>query len=235
MKNEINEKQIYDYVFCPARYSMIYNSNMPTPEPLTVPNLIQPIIRSFCLNLMNGKIKSTDWLKSKWDVVCRKYPGYLNSQRVIRGISILVNLFRYCQKNELQVLDAESPFVLYSDKTIVRGHLGIISIRKNKPELLVFNCNQKPPSQIDIDMDLKYTMDCLAFRSTYFKELSGIRVVHVRTGSELTTYRTKDDYMRLQTIVDNVAKAISLKIFYPRKNVLCAQCPEYNLCKSWTC
>lgn len=235
VKYELTEKQIYDYIFCPARYSMIYESNMPTPEPLTVPNLIQPIIRSFCLNLMNGKVKSTDWLKYKWDVVCKKYPGYLNSKRVIRGIALLVNLFQYCRKNEVQVLDADSPIEIYSDQTIVCGRMGIISVRNKKPELLVFDCNQKSPNQIDIDMSLKYTMDCLAFRSIYFKELAGIRVVHVRTGHEYMTYRMKDDFLRLQTITDNVAKAIALKIFYPRNNVFCNQCPEYNLCKAWTC
>lgn len=235
IKYELTENKIYDYIYCPARYSMKYESNMPIIDTMTVPNLIQPVIRSFCLNLMNGKVKSTDWLKQKWDAVCRKYPGYLQGQRVIRGVALLVNLFQYCRRNEIQVLDIDEPFELYTDQTAVKGKMGTISVRNKKPELLVFDCSQKIPNQVDLDMNLKYTMDCLAFRNIYFKELAGIRVVHVRTGKEYTTYRLKDDFLRLQTIIDNIAKAVALKIFYPRHNVLCAQCPEYNLCKAWTC
>lgn len=230
---EFTEQQFLDYIYCPYLYEMKHESSMPTADPLTLSRLLAPIGRAFCLELMNGRVRSTDWLKQKWDAVCRKYPGYLTSERTVKGISAIVNLFRYARKTELCILDVDSPYTVHTDRSILDGHMDNIAIRNGRAEAVIFDWSQKPPNQTELDMNLKYTLDYLAFRTIYGKELAGIRIVHVRTGTAFYTMRMRDDYQRLEKIVDAVGKAIQLKLFYPRPNVLCPQCPQLNICKAW--
>lgn len=232
-KLTISDQQLYDYIYCPTRYAIIHETDIPTADHITVSSLIRPVINRFLLELMNGNVKSTDWLKNKWDIVCKKYPGYIDNNRLLYGVSLLVNLFQYCRRNETQIIDMDSPFEVFTPHTIVTGKMGAISMRKNKFELIVFNTNQKQPVQTDVDNDIRYTLNCMAFRAAYSKDLTAIRVVHVKTGTEYTTYRTREDYVSLTGIIDNVAKAIESKLYYPRHNVMCSTCMERNLCKGW--
>lgn len=229
----LKEKQIFEYMNCPLRYSMKYNSNLPQADKISIPALLEPIIQGFCLNLVNGNVHSPAWLKMRWDKCCKKYPGFLKQDKVIRGISLLVNMFNYCKENALQVVDICSPYEIYTDLAVVRGQLGCIAMTKNKFELVIFDAGQKSPTQTTVDMDLKITLQCLAFKTIFSESLSGVRIIHLHTKSTFNTYRVKDDYLRLRIIIDNISTCIKNKLFYPRINVLCPSCPQLMLCKSW--
>ena len=53
-------------------------------------------------------------------------------------------------------------------------------------------------------------------------------------GKCVQTLRANKDFKRLESIVENVGKAINSNIIYPRETFLCSQCLAQDLCKAWT-
>lgn len=230
----ITENQLYAYMDCPIRYSIEYQSSLPVSEPVTMSRLLTKVSNAFLLELMDGNVRSTSWIKKKWDILCRKYPLYLNDQRVVAGISQLINMFEYCKRHQIQIIDIGSPYELIFPSIIVQGKLGPVMTHNNKFELLVFDFNTKKiPDQSMLDLNLRYTMHYYAFRTLYQRELQGIRIVHVKTGNEFFSRRSNIDFNRMKIVTENIVSGIRQKIYYPRENILCDICTTKDLCRAW--
>lgn len=232
-ENVLSEQQIYDYIDCPVKYAILHQDSIPVPEQVSMNILLHRVANAFCLSLLNGIVQDQAWLKKKWDMYARKYKHYLNDKRVLMGMRELSAFWKYCQRTELQIVDVQSQFTIGFPSAKVRGVLGAVALRNNKLELFIPDFSPKSPDQSILDLKLQYTMHCYAFRTLYQRELSGIHIAHIHTGKEYYTYRKRDDYLRLETTVESVARAIRQRIYYPRENVLCPLCKIKDLCRSW--
>lgn len=232
-ENVLSEQQIYDYIDCPIKYAIMHQDKLPIPEHVTMGVLLTRIANAFCLSLLNGVVQEPAWLKKKWDMYARKYKRFMSDKRILTGIQQLHSFWKYCQRTELQIVDIQTAFAIKFPSVEVRGALGAIALKNKKLELFIPDFDPKVPDQTTLDLKLKYTMHCYAFRYIYRRELSGIHIAHIKTGNDYYTTRTRDDYYRLETIVESVARAIRQRIYYPRENVLCPNCKIKDLCKAW--
>lgn len=231
----ITEKQLFNYIECPAMYDMKYNMKIPCSiEPL-MNNLLDGITRYFFSNLLQGKVCSLDALKKKWDSICKANEECIDSKKNLEGFNYIYNFATWAYENKIALVDFDSTYTIYiNDIELTLAMNPIIALGNNKFELLICRFSNKEPNQIDIDKRLKYTLDCYAFKKAYGKEISAIRVVHFKNKKEYTSYRTQTDFDRLETTIKNVANAIASDIYYPRENILCSSCNYKNYCNSWS-
>jgi hypothetical protein len=232
-KRILSEKQLREFLYCPLRYSVIFQNKTALPEPLTMNGLLNRVARSFFLELLGGKVRPVYWLKRKWDALCNKYPGYLNDKRVVHGIAVLNNFYKYCRDNEVQIVDINSPYEIQFPSVCVRGTLGAVSMKNKKFELLIMDFSNQMPDQSLIDLKLEYTLQCYAFRTLYSHDITGIRYVHLKSNTDFLSIRGRNDYLRLETIVEHVAGAIEHQYFYPHETVLCKNCTSKDVCRMW--
>jgi hypothetical protein len=231
---KITEQQMFDYMFCPAKFEMRYIRRIDIPEPVTMQRLLNKIAKYFYLNLFNGKVCTMNEVKNKWDSICVTYPEFIDQKKAILGWGLIINLLKWASGNQISILDVDTQYHIVRDGIELVGCMEPILLFDNKTELLVNHFGDKYPDKTEIDMKLKYTLDCLAFKSTYNKELNGIHIRAVKLDKDIYTTRTEPDFRRLETTIKNVGKAIKNEIFYPRENNLCSVCNAREYCKYWT-
>ncbi len=86
---------------------------------------------------------------------------------------------------------------------------------------------------MDVDMNIKHTLDVYAFNKLYNKDITGINVYSVKKNENMFSSRTHLDYKRLETTISNIGKGIENKVFYPREQILCNNCNARHYCKYW--
>lgn len=233
---ELTEEQLLKYMKCSIIYDSIYNKNMFVyKEKNVLIKLIDRIAKSFYLNLMNGKILSTDILKRKWDVICKD--NNLNEHECLEGLSLIIKLFRWANSEQLLIQDIDIPynFLIKSnkDKISFKGEISTIALDNNgNPYLLVTDFSNKLPNQSLLDIKTKYTLDCYAYNKIYDKNLN-VKIHHVKTNKDFFTFRGYDDFERLENTIKNVVISIKNNLYFPRESIFCANCGFSNLCKVW--
>ena len=230
---ELTIDQLMEYIHCPNYFYLKYMSRIPLKNIPTYKDLLHQIINMYIGRLLNGKIMPMSEAKKHWDKLVDEYPSSLSSKNIIEGLGILNQIDHYCRNNKVVIADLNSPFQnVFSNNIIIKGLLGPIRYYDNKTlELFIIETSQKIPDQTLVDMSLKYTMQLFAVNSisSNFK-INGIRILHVKSGNEITTYRTQKDFDRLKKTISNVGKSIRNEIFYPREDYTCPRCLYKNYC-----
>jgi ASC-1-like (ASCH) protein len=231
----ITEAELFEYIFCPARYEMKYVKKIDLPEYNSMDKMLNKVAKFFFVNLLNGKVCSVNELKNKWDSICKANPDFIDAKKSIAGLGLIVNLADWASKERLSVIDIDTKFNLVIDGVVIEGYMGgpILSRPNGGLELLITSFSSRIPDQVDIDMKLKYSLDALAFAEVLNKDLDGIRVHSVKSYKDLKTIRSKEDFNRIKRTVKSVAKGIENEIYYPRENVLCSTCNANAYCKMW--
>lgn len=133
---DLNEKQLFEYIRCPAYYDFINNKKFIVKEDLKIRALLNKVAMSFYLNLMNGKVLSTNQLKKKWDAVCEQNQDTMTSQKCLEGMGQLVKLFRWTSNEELLIADVNMPYEFSIKKDDIhinfRGEIPVILIHLEK-------------------------------------------------------------------------------------------------------
>lgn len=231
----ITDKQLFDYITCPAYYDMKYNKGIKTEEKVTMQKLLDKVTRYFFTNLLNKRICTMDELKRKWDKVCEQNKDFINSKRNLEGMNYIINFARWAANNNIVLADFESDYTIRVGDTSVKGTLGpVAALPGRKCELLSPRFSSREPEQNDIDKKLKYTLDCLAFKEAYNHSISAVKVIHHKNNKEFITNRTQLDYDRLTSTINGVANGIQAKAFYPRESVFCSNCDLKLYCKYWS-
>ena len=237
---EISEKHIFEYMRCPLYYDLVNNKHIEVEKRFSVATHLGRVGNSFLINLMNGKVLTQTELKKKWDAICEKEKDHITPSRCMEGVSQLMKLYLWAENQELRIADVKTPYAV-SIKSIfmpntaikVHGEMEAISIGKNgSVELLVLDFNNRSLDQSVLDMKIKYTLDSIAFKKLYGKDV-GIHVHHVKDNKDYFAYRIKDDEERLIATINSIAYSISKKLYYPRENILCSSCELKNFCKGW--
>lgn len=230
----ITEDQLFDYIKCPAFYDMKYNKKIPYKDTVSMQYLLDQVCRKFYTNLLDKKVLNMQDLKKKWDSVCNGNKDYINSKRNLEGINYIVNFARWASENKIILVDYNSYYSISFDDVVVEGTLGaILALPGRKCELLVSKFSTRAPEQFELDKSLKYTLDCYAFRKEYKHNISAVKIVHFKNNKEFTTYRTNNDFERLESTIKGVGNGIRNNSFYPRENVFCGYCYFKEYCKYW--
>lgn len=238
MLYEITEEQLMDYMTCPIHYALKYNGGrMRVDKPVTLSRLVNQVVNGFCLNLMDGKIMRPDILKRKWDMLCKKYPDYLNSQKIREGMGHLFRFYSWAEEEELRVASIGEPYTISihlndTDMIQYHGSLGIIIVNKNdQPENFKLSCSTRLPDQANLDLSLKTTLDHVGFYRLYKQPLAGTKIHHSRKNRDF--YTTRDLPLatkRVESVIKNVTLAIKNNIWYPHEGPMCESCNLRDFC-----
>lgn len=236
---ELTEEELFDFIRCPIRYDAIRNKRIITGQEDSMPRYLEKVAHWFFLQLMNGVVPATSKLKQKWDKLCEQHSDYITPQKNLEGVDKLMKLFRWAEDEQLVVGDTDIPYeyAIKDERGVVsfRGEIGTVAQalkRSPKPFLLYLDFGNKYPDQAMLDMKLKYTLDSYAIAELSNKCL-GIKIHHVKSGNDFYTMRQAQDYERMKKVVANVARSIQQKLYYPRENVMCANCDMENFCRIW--
>lgn len=236
---ELTEEQIFDYIKCPLRYDARYNLGIAVKNHPSLNELLNRVANAFLLNLMNGKILSTGSLKKKWDRLCEEHRDIMTPQACLNGISLLTKMFLWAQDKQLLISDIKTPFrysILNNDPQImIRGELNEALVPKKDGtfELLELDFSNRYPDQAILDMKLKYTLDWKICQKQLHDKLTGIHIHHVKSGKDWFTFRSIEEFQRMDAAFKNIAACIDKKLFYPRENVLCSSCDMKLYCHAW--
>lgn len=238
-RNRITEEELFSYIKCPINYEITYIRKFTPKETVSMNVLLNKVFKVFCTHLMNGKIMSTNDLKIKWDRICESYPEYINPQRSLDGLGLLMKMWNWAAEVELQIIDMGLPYTIgskFQDKVIeLDGCIGIIAkdLMQNF-YLLDMDFGNKYTEQAFLDMKLKYTIDCYAFKELYNKDLH-VKIHNVKNNKDFFTDRHEDDFKRMKATIANVGGSVLNKMFYPRETSFCKSCNLLNFCKMWKC
>ena len=172
--------------------------------------------------------------KRKWDKLAEEYPRTLTPKKIIEGVGIFTQVDNYCRSNRILIADMNSEYQMnFKNNIIVTGKIGALRyFDDNNLELFIIETSQKIPDKILVDMSLRYTMQLYAINKLTNNKLkiNGLRIYHAKSGTEITSYRTQKDFVRLEKSIEAIGKAVRNEIFYPHEDYMCAQCKYKNYC-----
>lgn len=230
----MKEEELFDYIKCPAYYDMKYNKNIPMEKEINMQYLLNNIAKYFYSNLLNKKICSMDELKRKWDHVCQANKQYIDSKKNIEGLNYIINFAKWSANNNLLLADFDSKYKINIGESSIEGAMSAISILPGKRcELIINKFSNQAPDQYNIDKNIKYTLDCYAFKRLYNYDISIIKIIHHKNNSEFITQRTENDFERLKSTIKGVELGIKHNSYYPRETVFCRSCFYKQYCKYW--
>lgn len=221
---------------CPVYYNIRYKSNLNVDQVQTRTRLLNQIVNSFCLKLMEGKVMPTYDIKRKWDMLTKKYPDVITPKVNLEGITLLLNFYRWAANNEIIVVDIGTPYSIQFQEgditTIFNGNFGILTINQAKQlEELVVNFSSKMPDQTRLDAKLETSLTHVAFQKLYKTPLLGTKIYHAKSNKEFYTIRdARTEEKKLSKIVCNVARSINENIWYPHESPMCAGCKVNDFC-----
>lgn len=229
---KLTDRQLLDYIKCPNLFYIKYLTKIPVPPAKSFSYLVSEVINAYYGRLLEGKLPTMERLKKIWDKLCEDNPKVINEKKVVEGWGLIKSFDRYCYNNKIIIADTATPYSLELGPLItVTGTISTLRVNNGVVELFIVDCGAKQPDQMLLDMSLKYTLQLYALNQLTDKaKISCIRVLHLKSGNEYTSYRNKKDFDRLERIVNNVAKAIRNDIYYPREDFTCLQCNFKNYC-----
>jgi len=232
----ITEQQFFDYIHCPALFEMTYIKKIPMEESTSFPKLLEKVAKYFYLHLLNGRIASASELKKKWDSICQANEDKIDNKKVMEGIGLIFKLLNWADREQPVVLDIDTRYNIHVGNVELVGNMETILAAPNKKyELLITSFSSRLPDQMMIDMKMKYTLEAYAFNKVYNKPVDGIRVYSVKHAKDFYTYRTDDDFKRLETAIKSVGESIEKGLYYPREGIMCSSCPAKGYCRYWSC
>ncbi len=236
---DLTEKQFFDFMKCPVYYDLIHSKQLSIQDPPSMNKLLNKVAQFFFMKLMNGKVPSTDSIKTKWDKLCAANQDYMTSAKCLDGIGQLMRLYRWAQEEELLIADVKTPYK-FAIKTNTHGVINFkgeistiaINSKTNQPYLLIVDFGNRYPSQGSLDKKMKFTLDKFALLKTFNKDLP-IKIYHIKNNKDFYTMRADEDYKRLLRSIESVAVCVEQNLIYPRESVFCESCEMLNLCRVW--
>ena len=231
---KLTERQLFEYIYCPAKYHIKYIMNIDIAEPISMQKLLNTMSRYFFLNLFNGKVPTYDELRKKWDSLCELHSGYMDNKKVLSGWGQIIKFAQWAEREKLIVGDVETKYMFMVDNIQFSGNIETTLVKPTKEiELLTTSFSDRNLDREEIDMKLKHTMDYVGFKGLYGTAPNGIKIHSVKYDQDLFTNRTEPDIIRLKDTIKNVSKSIEDRIFYPRESSFCISCTARQYCKYW--
>jgi len=233
----LSEDQIWDYMMCPAHFEMARRKVVPT-KSQTLKDYIDIVTKRFLANLMNGDILPVDQLKKDWDKICRRHSDFIDQRKCIAGYAAISKLYSWAEKVRLRVLDIMVPYAILvngreGQKIDIRGEIPFIGVnQRNVVEILTIDYSEKHTNQVRTDMNLRHTLHCYAYQKQIGRDV-GIHVRNLKYDEDIFSFRTIDDFKRVERTIADIGYAISKELFYPREGLGCVACNVAGACRVW--
>ena len=231
----LTEQQLFDFMFCPVKYYLKYKSKIVVQEEVTVNKLLTQITKYFYNSVANGKLPSLKQMQSKLDSLCEANREIITPKKSVEMWGQVYNFYNWACDNQIAVIDTDTKYAITLGEHIVEGTMSPIALTpNNKLELLIVNFSSRVPDQLEIDTKTKYTLDTMAFNNANSDmKIDATRIHLLKQKKDLYTTRNKNDYERLNSTVNNVAKSIQNELYYPKETHMCTSCNYRNYCRAW--
>ena len=234
----MTEQQMYDYINCPVLYNLKYVKNIAIESQPTIKELLSKTSVNMFTRMYAGQSPSLDKLKSRWDNICEGIVGTdkrFSREKLAAGMGMLHKAFMWVSDQKFEVLELEAKYTIRLSECEMTGMTGIFVGNKQTGsiELLILDFGETMTDQTFVDLKLKYSLDAYVFYQLHKKVISGIRVHNVKNNRDFLSIRSKDDYKRVETTINNAAKGIKNEIWYPRE-IGCHFCKAASYCKGWS-
>lgn len=232
---KLTEQQLFDYSYCPVKYFLKYKSKIVVPEELTINKLLTQVTKYFYNSVANGKLPSLKQMQNKLDSICETNKDLINSKKAVEMWAQIYNFYNWACDNKIAVIDTDTKYAITLGENIIEGTMNPIALTPNKDlEILIVNFSNKVPDQLEIDTKLKYTLDMLAFNSANKDmKVNATRIHLLKANKDIITTRGLNDFDRLNSTVNNIAKSIQNELYYPRETFMCTSCNYRNYCRAW--
>lgn len=233
----LTEDQIWDYMMCPAHFEMARRKVVPTVS-LTLKHYLDTITKRFFIELMNGVVPTLDSLKKEWDKVCVSNSNFIDQKKCVMGYASISRMYKWAESIGLRILDVMVPYAMLitgRDGQIidVRGEIPFIGVNKNNTvEILSIDYSDKHTNQVRTDMNLRYTLQCYAYRKQVRRDI-GIHIRNLKYNEDIFSFRTSDDFKRVERTIADISYSINKELFYPREGLGCITCNVAGACRVW--
>jgi hypothetical protein len=236
MPTNLTEQQLFDYIFCPAKYDLKYNKKIIIEDSFSINNILNKVSKYFYLYVVNNmKTPTMNMISSKFDSLMKPYMDITSNKQYTDALFQLRNFYNWACSNQIAVIDSDVRYVIRHKETIIEGVMNPIAINKNKKlEFLIMNFSSRIPDQLELDTKLKYSIDMMSFNSSNRDNKIYATKMHcVKSSKDFVTSRTDNDYNRLLSTIEGVTTGITNKAFYPRESHMCNNCTYRSLCRGW--
>lgn len=232
---KLTEQQLFDYMYCPIKYYLKYKAKIVVQEEVTINKLLTQITKYFYNSVANGKLPTLKQMQSKLDSLCEANKDIVTPKKSIEMWGQVYNFYNWACDNKIAVIDTDTKYAITLGEHIVEGTMSPIAYTPaGKFELLIINFSSRMPDQIEIDTKTKYTLDTMAFnKANKDMQIDATRIHLLRQNRDLYTTRNNNDYERLKSTVNNVAKSIQNELYYPKETHMCTSCNYRNYCRAW--
>lgn len=232
---KLTEQQLFDYSYCPVKYFLKYKTKILVPEEVTINKLLTQVAKFFYNSVMNGKVPSLKQMQAKLDSICEANKDIVNQKKAVEMWAQIYNFYNWACDNKIAVVDTDTKYGLTIGEHIIEGTMNPIALTPNKKlEILIANFSSKIPDQQEIDMKLKYTLDTMAFNAANRDmKIDATRIHLIKADKDIYTTRNMNDFERLKSTVNNIAKSIQNELYYPRETFMCTSCNYRNYCRAW--
>lgn len=233
----LTETQIWDYMLCPAHFEMARREIVPEESP-TLSYYINIITKKFFVNLMDGIVLPQSKLKKDWDILCYNNQDFFTQKKCIAGYFAISKMYSWAERIQLRILDISVPYnILFQGREnqliTVKGEIPVISVTHgNKAEILKFDYGEKHTNQVRTDMNLKLTLQSFAYKRQTGHDI-GIHVRNLKYDTDTFSFRTEEDYKRLNRTIADISYSIGKELFYPREGLGCVTCNVAGACRVW--
>lgn len=255
---ELSNSQIHLYLFCPAKYKLKYidNIEVSTTKSIAFKKAIHKTISYFFFSSMGGSLPSLAQMKDKWANTWKESSVIVEDpmsiilgtseshayraknrrdQYEIMGIEMIHNFYHFNKNNPGNVIAVDQPYRVQIGNHVVTGNFELIrevvdADRKRYIEIVDFKTGDDTLDPFIIRNDFNMTIASYAFRELFQSKEDRMKYHYLKTGRDIITYRTKEDFNRAQATISGVAAGIAGKHFYPRQTFLCKTCEYRDMC-----
>lgn len=230
----LKEKELFEYIKCPLRYSMLKNG-ADIDNNKSYNQFLYEVAKVMYISTAYEPILNSKILKNKWDSICSNNKEVIAPKQTIEGWGYIYSTFNYINNTGLKFVDVDIPYNIDIPGTGVTltGQLSPIIDNGDHIEIFISSYSKKLPSSMDLESNLKYTIDAYAIKKMFNKDVI-IRYHSYAANKDLVTLRNEKHFARLESIIKNVGTAINSNIIYPRETYMCSSCVARDICTSWT-
>lgn len=249
---EISVDELLTYYQCSLKHHYQYRAELPyaPSEHTRFGEAMHRTIYSFFYHLMNGQQLGEKDMRRKWESVgatmidseadnmfaVRDHPKH-RSQANVRALDMIHHFYRYNAKNPGVPIVVDEGFRLPIAGVTLTGTFELIREIEDPAEqtrfveIVDFKTNSQEPHWFQVKNDLRLTIMSMAFRHMFRSNEDRIKYHFLKSGRDIITYRTEQDFARVERIVRDVVAGIQNERILPEQDpITCRACPFQEAC-----
>jgi CRISPR/Cas system-associated exonuclease Cas4 (RecB family) len=255
---ELHVDELHAYLNCPLKHQFIHVNKLEVEKEKGVlfKEAVHKTISSFYFSLMGERLMTPKQMKDKWASVWGEMQGEKqsvdellfgsttgkakknpNDRYNIQGFEMVHNFHHFNKDNPGIPIAVDLEYRVPIGGVTLVGKFELIREKVDKInqtrfiEIVDFKTGNEQTDPFLVNTDINLTIASYAFRNLFQSKEDRLTYHYLKTGKEIYTQRTDNDYKRLEAIVTGVAKGIKDKHFYPRQSFMCKSCELKDICE----